>query len=42
MPNGAVLRIDPTRPDREPDLLSLPDADYLGRGRPLIRLPDPC
>jgi broad specificity phosphatase PhoE len=26
VPNGAVLRIDPTRPDREPDLLFLPDA----------------
>jgi glucosyl-3-phosphoglycerate phosphatase len=26
VPNGAVLRIDPTRPDREPELLFVPDA----------------
>jgi broad specificity phosphatase PhoE len=26
-PNGAVLRIDPTRPDREPEVLFVPDAD---------------
>jgi broad specificity phosphatase PhoE len=27
VPNGAVLRIDPTRPDREPELLFVPDAE---------------
>jgi hypothetical protein len=26
VPNGAVLRVDPTRPDQEPDLLFVPDA----------------
>jgi broad specificity phosphatase PhoE len=26
VPNGAVLRINPTRPDREPELLFVPDA----------------
>jgi len=26
VPNGAVLRIDPIRPDREPELLYVPDA----------------
>jgi broad specificity phosphatase PhoE len=26
VPNGAVLRIDPTRPEREPELLFVPDA----------------
>jgi hypothetical protein len=29
------------RPDREPELLFVPDAGY-GRERPLMRLPDPC
>ena len=27
VPNGAVLRIDPTQPDREPELLFVPGAD---------------
>jgi len=27
VPNGAVLRIDPTRPDREPERLFVPDAE---------------
>jgi broad specificity phosphatase PhoE len=27
VPNGAVLRIDPTRPDREAELIFAPDAD---------------
>jgi hypothetical protein len=26
VPNGAVLRIDPTQPDREPELLFVPEA----------------
>jgi hypothetical protein len=26
VPNGAVLRIDPTRPRRKPELLFVPDA----------------
>jgi hypothetical protein len=26
VPNGAVLRIDPTRPDREPERLLIPAA----------------
>ena len=41
VPNGTVLRIDPTRPDREPELIFAPDLAERD-GRPLMRLPDPC